>query len=832
VNGAFTDTFATAATVHIYEVNDGGSTATPDPPAPAAPAIGTGVANADKSVTLSGTAPAGSTVTVSDGGSTALGSTTTSSSSAWTYTTTALAAGSYAFTATDSTSAGTSAASSPLDVTVPGSSSQPSGPNLVVNGNFATDSFSGWTLGGNDAPDPVYGPQIYINTTGEGGSTHAAAMGSSGSDGAMSQTIATTPGQTYTLSFWLENQSSGPNDFSAIWNGQTLLSLGNAAAFGYTEYSYTVTATSSSTVLEFAARQDPSHWDLDNISLSTSAPTDPSQPSGPNLVVNGNFATDSFSGWTLGGNDAPDPVYGPQIYINTTGEGGSTHAAAMGSSGSNGTISQTIATTPGQTYTLSFWLESQSSGPNDFSAIWNGQTLLSLSNAAAFGYTEYTYTVTATSSSTVLEFAARQDPSHWDLDNISLTANGTSSSTPTAIQTAVLNPNTDPTVTLKGTAPAGSTVTVSDGGSTPLGTTTASGTGTWSFTTPDLPAGSYVFTATDARTAGTSTFDVTLPAPPATPAISTGVANADESVTLTGTAPAGSTVTMSDGGSTPLGTTSASTSGAWSYTTTALTAGSFAFTATDTTSAGTSAASNAFDVTVNAPVTIQAGRRVELSQAYAGSVTFNGSTGTLILDSPSTFSGEIFNFTGNGRLSGSDRIDLKGINSNSVRDSYANGVLTVTDGSGDTAKLHFNGSYTLGNFKFANDGHGGTIVYDPPVAPASSECQSSTSLDAVGTSPSGATGAVSALSGMGSQKGIVLPTIAFDPPSTLGYLPNRQSTGGTPSLTEVINGPNIALLGSYMASSFAIAGDNHGGTLMASDALEAHHPLLTGPQHT
>jgi hypothetical protein len=40
--------------------------------------------------------------------------------------------------------------------------------------------------------------------------------------------------------------------------------------------------------------------------------------------------------------------------------------------------------------------------------------------------------------------------------------------------------------------------------------------------------------------------------------------------------------------------------------------------------------------------------------------------------------------------------------------------LTVTDGS-HTAALDFSGSYTLANFKFANDGSGGTIVYDPPV---------------------------------------------------------------------------------------------------------------------
>ena len=147
VDGVFSDTFATAATVHIYEVNDGGSS--PPPPPPAAPVISTGVENSNASVTLTGTAPDGSTVTVSDGGTTALGTATASSTGAWSFTTADLAAGSYAFTATDTTSAGTSAASSPFDVTVTSSSPPPSGSNLVANGNFATDSFSGWTLGGN-----------------------------------------------------------------------------------------------------------------------------------------------------------------------------------------------------------------------------------------------------------------------------------------------------------------------------------------------------------------------------------------------------------------------------------------------------------------------------------------------------------------------------------------------------------------------------------------------------------------------------------------------------------------------------------------------------------
>ena len=103
-------------------------------------------------------------------------------------------------------------------------------PNLVANGNFATGDFTDWTLGGNYA-STTYGSEIFIDTNAQGGSTYAAAMGSVGADGALTQTIATKAGQTYTLSFWLQNEASGTNDFQATWNGQTLLSLTNALSF-------------------------------------------------------------------------------------------------------------------------------------------------------------------------------------------------------------------------------------------------------------------------------------------------------------------------------------------------------------------------------------------------------------------------------------------------------------------------------------------------------------------------------------------------------------------------------------------------------------------------
>ena len=99
-------------------------------------------------------------------------------------------------------------------------------------------------------------------------------------------------------------------------------------------------------------------------------------------------------------------------------------------------------------------------------------------------------------------------------------------------------------------------------------------------------------------------------------------------------------------------------------------------------------------------------------------VAFQGPTGSLILDTPANFEGEITGFTGNGTLSGSDQIDLKGINLNSGAFSESfnatTDTLTVSDGT-NSAVLHFNGNYQATNFSFTTDGTGGTIVYDPPV---------------------------------------------------------------------------------------------------------------------
>ncbi|WP_210253766.1 cadherin-like domain-containing protein [Bradyrhizobium sp. S69] len=128
---------------------------------------------------------------------------------------------------------------------------------------------------------------------------------------------------------------------------------------------------------------------------------------------------------------------------------------------------------------------------------------------------------------------------------------------------------------------------------------------------------------------------------------------------------------------------------------------------------------NVADPPAPAAAAIATGSSLEISTAASTeNITFQGSTGSLTLDHPANFTGVVSGFTGNGTLSGSDHIDLKGIdyNSHSFTESYnaTNDTLSVSDGT-NSAVLHFNGIYQAANFSFTTDNAGGTIVYDPPV---------------------------------------------------------------------------------------------------------------------
>ena len=133
------------------------------------------------------------------------------------------------------------------------------------------------------------------------------------------------------------------------------------------------------------------------------------------------------------------------------------------------------------------------------------------------------------------------------------------------------------------------------------------------------------------------------------------------------------------------------------------------------------------------------GPTLELAGVSSNSVTFASSPSTLILDTPSAFSGQVFGFSGDGTLTGSDQIDLRGMNYNSIHSGFdsSTGILDVKDGT-KTADLQFIGDYSQETFKFADDGSGGVIVYASPTSSQSQHsgaAHSAASGQAVGTGP-------------------------------------------------------------------------------------------------
>ncbi|MCP4739271.1 MAG: hemagglutinin, partial [Bosea sp.] len=205
----------------------------------------------------------------------------------------------------------------------------------------------------------------------------------------------------------------------------------------------------------------------------------------------------------------------------------------------------------------------------------------------------------------------------------------------------------DTTLTIAGTAEAGSTVTIYDSdGTTVLGTGVATG-GTFSITTSALGQGTHTLTARATDAAGNQsvastafhvTIDTTAPSAPVIgtvtddvppqigPVADNGFSN-DTTLTIAGTAEAGSTVTIYDtDGTTVLGT-GVATAGSFSITTSALGQGTHTLTARATDAAGNqSAASTAFHVTIDttAPAAPVIGTVTDDVPPQTGPVADNG----------------------------------------------------------------------------------------------------------------------------------------------------------------------------------------------------------------
>ncbi|MBG7147389.1 Ig-like domain repeat protein, partial [Pseudomonas aeruginosa] len=156
---------------------------------------------------------------------------------------------------------------------------------------------------------------------------------------------------------------------------------------------------------------------------------------------------------------------------------------------------------------------------------------------------------------TVVNVVARS-PSNVDSAPAVITVDGVAPAAP------VIDPSNG--TEISGTAEAGATVILTDGGGNPIGQATADGSGNWTFTPRTPLANGTVINAVAqdpaGNTSGPASVTVDAIAPPAP------VINPSNGVVISGTAEAGATVILTDGNGNPIGQVTADGSGNWAFT--------------------------------------------------------------------------------------------------------------------------------------------------------------------------------------------------------------------------------------------------------------------------
>jgi hypothetical protein len=150
-------------------------------------------------------------------------------------------------------------------------------------------------------------------------------------------------------------------------------------------------------------------------------------------VGNGGFETGDFTDWYMAGSTnlvfalaADDVDVAGTNALDGAADAQFVHSglygAYLGQFPTQGSLSQDLATQPGQEYLVSFWLTSVAyegfTTPNGFAMSWNSSTLYDQTNLDAFGWTNLQFVVPATTKITTLEFDFNNVPAGFGLDDI------------------------------------------------------------------------------------------------------------------------------------------------------------------------------------------------------------------------------------------------------------------------------------------------------------------------------------------------------------------------------------------------------------------------------
>ncbi len=140
----------------------------------------------------------------------------------------------------------------------------PAHSSIVMNGGFETGDFTGWTPTANSRFDGV--------GTGPHSGAFAAFFGSTFSEIGIFQSLPTVTGADYVFSFWLTNPGGGSDLANISWNGTDVFAISTPEgatdpALPWTQFSYSVHATGTSTPIQFLFQNSSTFFRLDDISV-------------------------------------------------------------------------------------------------------------------------------------------------------------------------------------------------------------------------------------------------------------------------------------------------------------------------------------------------------------------------------------------------------------------------------------------------------------------------------------------------------------------------------------------------------------------------------------
>ncbi|MGK9018141.1 Ig-like domain-containing protein [Pseudomonas aeruginosa] len=549
------------------------ATVTVDSSAPPAPVI-----NPSNGVVISGTAEAGATVTLTDAGGNPIGQVTADGSGNWSFTPgTPLANGTVIVaTATDPTGNTGPQAATTVDAVAPPapvidpsngttiSGTAEAGAKVILtdgNGNpigeTTADGSGNWTF----TPATPLANGTVVNAVAQDPAGNTGPQGSTTVDAVAPNTPVVNPSNGNLL-----NGTAEPGSTVTLTDGNGN-PIGQTTADGSGNWSFTPgSQLPNGTVVNVTASDAAG-----NTSLPATTTVDSSLPSIPQVdPSNGSV----ISGTADAGNTIIITDGNGNPIGQVTADGSGNWSFTPGIPLPDGTVVNVVARSPSNVDSAPAVITvdgvapaapviDPSNGTEISGTAEAGATVIltdgggnPIGQATADGSGNWSFTPgTPLANGTVIN-AVAQDPAGNTSGPTSTTVDAVAPATP------VVNPSNGSVIA--GTAEAGATVILTDGGGNPIGQATADGSGNWSFTPGTPLANGSVVNAVAQDAAGntsgpaSTTVDSVAPATP--------VLDPSNGTVISGTAEAGATVILTDGGGNPIGQATADGSGNWSFT--------------------------------------------------------------------------------------------------------------------------------------------------------------------------------------------------------------------------------------------------------------------------